>query len=107
MPTTCALSSPSASSSPAVSAAISDRERPVDRSREPDPAVVEGDHVEALLQRPFEWRAPGNVRPAHPLDQQQRLPRAGPLVMELPPRNLDFRHRRILSEPPDQRLTLP
>jgi hypothetical protein len=81
---------------------LGDRERLGDPLGKPDPAVVEGDDVEALLQGRAKRLSPGDMRTAHPLDQQQRLAGAGALVMKFRPPDGDFRHRPILRQRPAQ-----
>ena len=49
----CALEPQHLEQAGGVPGHLDDRERSVDRRRETDPPVVEGDDVEALLERPF------------------------------------------------------
>jgi hypothetical protein len=70
---------------------VGDRERIVHARAAPDAAVVVADDVEAL-QGLQERVAPREVRPAHALDEQQRLPGAAPLVEELEPVDREVRH---------------
>ena len=99
---TWALSISSASSRPAVSAAMS---AIVNGARRPAPrAPCRGCRRRCTSKLSLEQREngspPGQVGGAHPLDQQQRLALAGALVVQLRPGQLDLRHRAMLRERP-------
>ena len=55
------------------------------RRRVPDAAVVVGHDVEVVAQAGQERVAPGQVRPAHPLDEEHRLAGAVALVEQRDP----------------------
>ena len=64
---------------------LDDGERVGLRRRIADAAVVVGDDVEVVAQAAEERLAPREVRPAHPLDEQQRLAGAAALVEQRDP----------------------
>jgi hypothetical protein len=75
-----------------VGGEVGDRERKLGLAREPHAAVVEDEGVEAALELVEEGPPPGEVRRAHPLDQQQRLALAGAQVMQFRARCIDAWH---------------
>ncbi len=73
---------------------VGDRERLVDAVAATDAAVVVGDGVEVARQIGGERLAPGEVRPAHALDQQQRLAGAAAVMEEATAADGEVRHAR-------------
>ena len=61
---------------------LGDGERVGLRRGVPDPAMVVGHHVEVVAEAGEERVAPGQVRPAHPLDEEHRLAGAAALVVQ-------------------------
>ena len=71
---------------------LGDREPVVLRRRVPDAAVVVGHDVEVVAEAGQERVAPGQVRPAHPLDEEHRLAGAVTLVEQRDPVDGGLRH---------------
>src|SRR5215218_9674804 len=71
---------------------LSDRERLVDAVAAANAAVVVGDGLEVARELGAKRLAPGQMRPAHALDQQQRLARTAAVVKEAAAADSEMRH---------------
>jgi hypothetical protein len=72
---------------------LDDAEALVDTRRVPHAAMVVGDQCEPRIrERGLEGLAPGEVRPAHPLDEQQRLALAAAEVVQALSGDVGVRH---------------